>query len=85
MPILAGMRSLKCVYLVVEFGRRFEGELGFLEAPEWRSDLRWLAGRAGEEVSGERVRGGNFKGFSNGEEREVRVECVILTRGGEHA
>ena len=75
---------------MVEFGRSFEGELGFLDAPEWRMDLRWIAERA-EEVLGEereRARGGKGKMGCpelEGNERGVVVRCVILTRGGEQA
>lgn len=72
---------------MVEFGRRFEGQLGFLEAPEWRGDLRWLASRAGGEVNGGSGRSGkDGDGDGSGDKgRGVKVECVILTRGGEHA
>jgi hypothetical protein len=77
--ILAGLKALRRVYLVVEFGRNFEGELGFLEAPEWRSDLRWLATSAGGGINS-----GRERKWGKGE-GEVGVECVILTRGGEHA
>lgn len=37
------MRALREVVLVVEFGRCFEGEVGFLEVPGWRRDLCWVA------------------------------------------
>ncbi|KAH6677423.1 hypothetical protein B0J14DRAFT_651313 [Halenospora varia] len=88
--VLAGMRRLGVVLLVVEFGRRFEGGLGFLEAPEWRGDLRWLAGRAREGIVQERKRGqmGWKRGGIEGECKGmggIEVRCVILTRGGEHA
>jgi hypothetical protein len=90
--LLARMRSLREVCLVVEFGRCFEGELGFLEAPEWRMDLRWIAERAGEALAEERerARGGMGKvGWyveeEEGKEKGVMVRCVILTRGGEQA
>jgi hypothetical protein len=71
----------------------FEGELAWLEAPEWRSDLMWVAESAGREVKGERERGrglglgGCGKGKENGivMESEIKVRCVILTRGGEQA
>lgn len=85
------MRGLKEVCMVVEFGRQFEGVLGFLEAPEWRSDLRWLAGRAKEDLGVERGRGRSLladASCSSGKldgEGEVDVRCVILTRGGEQA
>ncbi|CAG8974734.1 hypothetical protein HYALB_00000345, partial [Hymenoscyphus albidus] len=46
--VLAGMRGLRELCLVLEFGRKFEGVLGFLEAPEWRNDLKWYAGAAKE-------------------------------------
>jgi 2EXR family len=90
--LLARMRSLKEVCLVVEFGRCFEGELGFLEAPEWRMDLRWIAERAGEDLKEERerARGGVgkqslFETEEDGTVHGVKVRCVILTRGGEQA
>ena len=85
------MKNLQRVDMVVEFGRNFGGEVGFLEAPEWRGDLRWVAERAGEEVDVERVRGKGVKRRGKnekdeGEETEgVKVRCVILTRGGEQA
>jgi hypothetical protein len=84
------MRSLREVYLVVEFGRCFEGELGFLEAPEWRMDLRWIAERAGEALGEERERARGGVGKigcveEEGKENGVTVRCVILTRGGEQA
>lgn len=77
---------------MVEFGRCFEGELGFLEAPEWRMDLRWIAERAGEDLKEERerARGGVgkqslFETEEDGTVHGVKVRCVILTRGGEQA
>ncbi len=76
---------------MVEFGRCFEGELGFLDAPEWRRDLRWIAERAGDELGEERQRiksGGKVKGKMGKMglmDEKVRVKCVILTRGGEQA
>ncbi len=74
---------------MVEFGRSFEGELGFLEAPEWRMDLRWIAERAGEALGEERERARGGKGRcgcgGKGEENGVKVRCVILTKGGEQA
>jgi len=85
------MRSLKEVCLVVEFGRSFEGELGFLNAPEWRMDLRWIAERAEEAVGEERERARGGKGKmgwcleGEGNEGGVVVRCVILTKGGEQA
>lgn len=33
--VLGRMKGLREVLLVLEFGRNFRGELGFLEAPEW--------------------------------------------------
>ncbi|KAE9369542.1 hypothetical protein N431DRAFT_427706 [Stipitochalara longipes BDJ] len=89
--LLARMRSLREVCLVVEFGRSFEGELGFLDAPEWRMDLRWIAERAEETLEEERERARGGKGkmgwFVEGEgnDRWVVVRCVILTKGGEQA
>lgn len=80
--------------MVVEFGRCFRGEVGFLEAPEWRGDLRWVAERAGREVGEERGRGRAVverRGLGGGDKEEdvfregIRVRCVILTRGGEQA
>lgn len=35
---LARMKCLRELNLVVEFGRCFEGKLGFLDAPEWRGE-----------------------------------------------
>lgn len=75
--------------MVVEFGRRFDGVLGFLEAPEWRSDLRYLADKAKEDLGVERGRGRSLLGDAEvgkeDEKGEVDVRCVILTRGGEQA
>lgn len=81
------MKGLKEVLLVVEFGRIgcFKGEIGWLDVPEWRGDLWWLADGAEKRLKEvkERVWGGGRKG---GEELGgVRVRCVILTRGGEQA
>lgn len=70
------MKALRNLKLVVEFGREFEGEIGFLAVPDWRGDLRWLAGG----VEGELLRGKRDVGMG-----KVEVECVILTRGGEQA
>jgi hypothetical protein len=79
--VLAGMKGLREVLMVVEFGRGFEGEFGFLEMPEWRNDLRWSAERAREALREEWVR----RGVGGEEGRMVDVRCVILTRGGEQA
>ena len=81
--MLGRMKGLKTLDLVVEFGRCFEGELGFLEAPEWRSDLRWVAERAGRDIGEERERARGRMGM--GGVGDVGVRCVILTRGGEQA
>lgn len=89
--ILAGMRALREVLLVVEFGRReFGGELGFLEQPEWRGDLRWVGDKAETDLKMERERRGRKKVLSHVEgevekEVDVSVRCVLLTRGGEQA
>jgi hypothetical protein len=89
--ILARMKALREVCLVVEFGRSFAGELGFLEAPEWRGDLRWVAERAEAGVREERVRARDWmrSGTGKGNEgmcnEQVSVRCVLLTRGGEQA
>jgi hypothetical protein len=85
--IIGGMKKLRTAKLVVEFGRSFEGEIAFLKTPEWRNDLRWLAGRVGDDVRGERERSKGIKIVREaGDTRNnVVVECVILTRGGEHA
>ncbi|KAH8661473.1 hypothetical protein BGZ60DRAFT_413265 [Tricladium varicosporioides] len=88
--VLAGMRKLEVLLLVVEFGRSFNGILGFLEAPEWRGDLRWLAGRAREGILQEKKRGmlgTRRSGGADDDNRmgDIKVRCVILTRGGEHA
>jgi len=84
------MRELKEVSIVVEFGRDFKGEIGFLEAPEWRNDLRWVAEMAEREVGEEmgRARGmiRNEDGFQKIKGKDgVVVRCVLLTRGGEQS
>jgi hypothetical protein len=71
----------------------FKGELAWLEEPEWRSDLMWVAERAGREVRAERERGRGLVVGACGKgkvhrivmESEVKVRCVMLTRGGEQA
>lgn len=78
------MRGLERVAIVVEFGREFRGERGFLEAPEWRGDLRGLAERAGGLLQQERQRACGF-GVKRGKLGEVDVRCVLLTQGGEQA
>ncbi|KAG9231444.1 hypothetical protein BJ875DRAFT_469558 [Amylocarpus encephaloides] len=92
--VLAGMKGLRELMMVVEFGRKFEGELGFLEIPEWRSDLRWVARRARDGLmeegrkgrKGRNLLGDRGEGNTGSEERgEVDVRCVFLTRGGEQA
>lgn len=85
LPLVTGLRGLKELLLVVEFGRDFKGELGFLEIPEWRGDLRWVGERAEREVRrlGDRLRGGKKKGKEG--DGDISVRCVILTRGGEQA
>jgi hypothetical protein len=90
---LAKMRELREVNVVVEFGRNFGGELGFLDTPEWRRDLMWLAARAGRRLVEETgrlrlLRKADGRGNSNEKEdaeKGVKVRCVILTRGGEQA
>lgn len=77
---------------MVEFGRReFGVEVGFLGVPGWRGDLRWVAERAGEGI---RVQRSKLSGSGIGRMRryneeswdgEVKVRCVLLTRGGEQA
>ncbi len=54
--VLAKMRGLRAVDIVVEFGRAFRGEVGFLEAPEWRGDQRWVAESTGREIRKEKIR-----------------------------
>lgn len=84
--VLAGMRGLREVCLVVEFGRReFRGEVGFLRLPGWRRDLVWVAERAEEGIERERMRVRGLRGERGGVEGEVEVRCVLLTRGGEQA
>lgn len=82
------MKSLQQVYMVVEFGRDFEGELSFLETPEWRGDLRWVAQRAESELVEERRKFGVLRtsvGCADVIESKLVVKCVILMRGGEQA
>ncbi len=78
------MRLLKEFDLVVEFGRSFEGEVGFLEVPSWRRDLKWVAEGAERDVRRERRRLRRVRGERE-EWGEVKVRCVILTRGGEQS
>jgi hypothetical protein len=96
LAMLAGMRGLKELNLVVEFGRReFKGEVGFLRVPEWRRDLMWSAGMAKEVIEKERGRRGMLmkgervleggRAVCRGEDGGLKVRCVILTRGGEQA
>lgn len=84
--VLGGMRGLREVCLVVEFGRsEFRGEVGFLDLPGWRRDLVWVAERAEEGVERERVRVRGLRGERRGAEAPVEVRRVLLTRGGEQA
>jgi hypothetical protein len=85
LPLVIGLRNLRELLLVVEFGRDFKGELGFLEIPEWRGDLRWVGERAEREVRRlrDRSRSGKLKGEEG--DGDISVRCVILTRGGEQA
>lgn len=84
------MAGLKEVDIVVEFGRRFSGEVGFLEAPIWRGDLRSLAARAEIDVEEERVRvRGRIETDREMQRRKgeavIAVRCMLLTKGGEQA
>lgn len=89
--IVSRMKALREVDLVVEFGRAFEGEVGFLECPAWRRDLKWVAEGAERGVREERRRvvgtrkDGIAAGAGAGGLGDVRVKCVILTRGGEQS
>ncbi|KAH8819540.1 hypothetical protein F5884DRAFT_760837 [Xylogone sp. PMI_703] len=91
MGVLCAMRSLNLLYMVIEFGRVFGGELGFLSIPEWRRDLKWLENRTKLEILRERQKklGGpgrlHLAGGVEMEQWKLDVKCVILTRGGEHA
>jgi len=88
--VLGRMKELKEVSIVVEFGRDFKGDIGFIEAPEWRNDLRWVAEMAEREVGEEmgrargKVRHEDRGSKSRGKEGVV-VRCVLLTRGGEQS
>jgi len=57
-------------------------------SPAWRTDLQYLARNATRDIerirSGLRERVAQTSGSENGM-GEVDVQCVILTRGGEHA
>lgn len=76
---------------MVEFGRAFAGEVGFLECPSWRRDLKWVAEGAERGVREERRRvvgtrrDGVGNGGGGGVLGDVTVRCVILTRGGEQS
>jgi hypothetical protein len=88
--VLGRMKELKEVSIVVEFGREFKGEIGFIEAPEWRNDLRWVAEMAEREVGEEMGRArGKVRHEDGGRKSEgkdgVVVRCVLLTRGGEQS
>jgi len=71
--------------MVMEFGRQFKGEIGFLDVPEWRKDLKWLAERAEEDVNQERARCGGLKRDQQEIHQSLTVRCVLLTKGGEQA
>ena len=73
--------------IVVEFGREFSGEVGFIEAPPWRKDLRWVAEQAEMRVGEERRRTRSVVQYGTGDSKRdpVTVRCVLLTRGGEQA
>ncbi|KAK0113739.1 hypothetical protein ONS95_013987 [Cadophora gregata] len=87
--IVSRMKALREVDLVVEFGRAFDGEVGFLECPAWRRDLKWVAEGAERGVQEERRRVVRTRrdgiGAGSGGLGDVRVRCVILTRGGEQS
>jgi hypothetical protein len=88
--VLGRLRDLREVCIVVEFGRDFKGEIGFLEAPEWRNDLRWVAEMAEREVEEEMGRARGLVRLDEEvrkrkEKKGVVVKCVLLTRGGEQA
>lgn len=80
-PLLASMPHLREVIRVVEFGRDFKGELGFLELPVWRRDLREAAERAELDLKKERKK----LEAVEGEMGDIKVRVVILTKGGEMA
>ncbi|KAL3426258.1 hypothetical protein PVAG01_03049 [Phlyctema vagabunda] len=84
---LCRMRSLRDVCMVVEFGREFVGDLAFLDTPDWRGDLRWLAQNAEGQLAEERRKfAGLRRGLGCAEmEGSIKVKCVILMRGGEQA
>ncbi|KAH8595242.1 hypothetical protein B0O99DRAFT_162550 [Bisporella sp. PMI_857] len=88
--ILGRMRGLEGVDIVVEFGREFKGETAFIAAPEWRGDLDWVARRAEEGIGEERRKmlKAGVRNEGDGEllrGKEIRVRCVLLTKGGEQA
>ncbi|XMA14119.1 hypothetical protein WAI453_006910 [Rhynchosporium graminicola] len=83
--IVSRMRNLKEISLVVEFGRCFVGEVGFLDVPAWRRDLRWVAEGAERGVGEERRRVATGRMMEGKGLGEVKVRCVILTRGGEQS
>ncbi|KAI9052414.1 hypothetical protein LZ554_003760 [Drepanopeziza brunnea f. sp. 'monogermtubi'] len=75
------MKALREVFLVVEFGRDFDGAVGFLELPSWRRDLKWVAEGAERDVRDK----GRALGRQGQVMGDVRVRCVLLTRGGEQS
>jgi len=75
---LCGMRSLVEVVMVIEFGRDFEGDIAFLQVPEWRTDLLFLERNAQSNLEEERRKMKVTWAAPN-------VRCMIMTKGGEQA
>ncbi|KAI6714803.1 coenzyme A transferase [Diplocarpon mali] len=85
LAVVSRMKALREVNLVVEFGRAFEGDLGFLEVPSWRRDLKWIAEGAEKGIREQKRRPVGVRNSGEGGLRDVKVRCVILTRGGEQS
>ncbi|RDW84924.1 hypothetical protein BP6252_02514 [Coleophoma cylindrospora] len=86
--MLCRMRTLREVFMVVEFGREFVGDLAFLDTPDWRGDLKWVAASAMESLAEERTKFAGLRrkvGCRDLGDEEIVVKCVILMRGGEQA
>ncbi|CCD55767.1 hypothetical protein ACHAO1_011062 [Botrytis cinerea] len=77
--ILAGMPHLRKVLKVIEYGRDFEGKLGFLDVPDWRQNWRGMADQVEANIRDQRENlsvVGRVMG-------DVKMRYVYLTKGDE--